>query len=154
MLRGDLQSHLMYFLYTWIQDSSWPIFCHFLSILLAGLCISRAVSSIEFVNKIIIPILLAIIVLSFYWALSLKYAEYGIKYLFTPDWGEHWYHGLFLKAVTQCIMMRNAICNRIARAFPAAFTIKYCANWPSSLMTNGKLFMWRDTTSQYTRPTQ
>ena len=46
------------------------------------------VSTIEPVNKVIVPTLLAIIVFSFYWALFLPYSADGIIYMFKPNWGK------------------------------------------------------------------
>ena len=37
---------------------------------------------------IIVPLLLLILVFSFYWSLTLKYASYGINHLFSPDWSK------------------------------------------------------------------
>ena len=70
-----------------LQDTKWPIFVHFLSLLFSGLAVAKAVSSIELVNKIVVPLLLIILTFSFCWSLSLEYASYGISFLFTPDWG-------------------------------------------------------------------
>ncbi|KAK3753539.1 hypothetical protein QZH41_018511, partial [Actinostola sp. cb2023] len=84
-----------------MEKSSWPIFCHFLSVLLASLSLAKAVTSIELINKIIIPLLLIILTFSFCWALSLKYASHGITYLFTPDWDEMKTPKLWIDAASQ-----------------------------------------------------
>ena len=55
--------------------------------LFSGIAVVKAASSIELVNKILVPLLLIIIVFTFSWSLSLNYASDGIKFLFTPDWG-------------------------------------------------------------------
>ena len=70
------------------QDSNWPVLCHGLAMLLATLSVSRGVSTIEPVNKVVVPILLFIIVFCFYWALFLPYAADGIIHMFSPSWGE------------------------------------------------------------------
>jgi SNF family Na+-dependent transporter len=69
-----------------LQGSNWPVLCHAVAILLASLSVSRGVSTIEPVNKVIVPVLLAIVVLCFYWAIFLPYAGNGIVHLFSPSW--------------------------------------------------------------------
>lgn len=64
------------------------MFFHGLAIIAAGLSVIRGVSTIEPVNKVIVPILLAIVTLSFYWALFLPWASEGIIHMFTPNWGK------------------------------------------------------------------
>ena len=49
-------------------------------------------TSIERVNNVMMPLLLLVLLVSFYWSLTLKYASHGIAYLFTPDWGELQYY--------------------------------------------------------------
>ena len=70
------------------QDGFWPIFFHCLCILLACLAISRGVSSIEPVNRIIVPTLLVIVIISFFYSLYLPYAGMGIIHMFSPDWSK------------------------------------------------------------------
>ena len=70
-----------------LQDSSWPVLFHGLAIIAASLSVIRGVATIEPVNKVIVPILLAIVVFSFYWALFLPYAADGIIHMFKPHWG-------------------------------------------------------------------
>ncbi|KAJ7361898.1 hypothetical protein OS493_014544 [Desmophyllum pertusum] len=70
-----------------LQNHEWlPVVLLFLSLLVAGFAVTRAVSSIERVNSVIMPLLLLVLAVSFYWSLALEYASYGITYLFTPDW--------------------------------------------------------------------
>ena len=71
-----------------IQDSSWPVLCHGVAMLFAMLSVSRGVSTIEPVNKVVVPILLFIIVFCFYWALFLPYSADGIIHMFSPSWSE------------------------------------------------------------------
>lgn len=71
-----------------MQDSNWPVFYHGISILLAGLSVLGGVTTIEAVNKVIVPILLGLVVFSFYWAIFLPYASEGITFMFSPSWGE------------------------------------------------------------------
>ncbi len=70
------------------QDSSWPILCHFLAIFASALSVSRGVSTIEPVNKVIVPVLLLIVVICFYWAIFLDYADRGIVHMFSPEWSK------------------------------------------------------------------
>lgn len=70
-----------------IQDSSWPVFFHGLAIFTASLSVIRGVATIEPVNKVIVPILLAIVVFSFYWGIFLNSAADGIIHMFRPNWG-------------------------------------------------------------------
>lgn len=72
----------------YIQDSSWPVLCHGVAMLFAMLSVSRGVSTIEPVNKVVVPILLFIIVFCFYWALFLPYSADGIIHMFSPSWSE------------------------------------------------------------------
>ena len=37
--------------------------------------------------QVIVPVLLAIVVLCFYWSIFLPYADRGIIHLFSPSWG-------------------------------------------------------------------
>lgn len=72
-----------------LQESQYlPVLLHFLSLLFTSLSLIRGVSSIEKVNRVIVPLLLLVLLVSFYWSLTLEYASYGITFLFTPDWGE------------------------------------------------------------------
>ena len=56
--------------------------------LLASLSVVRGVSTIEPMNKVVVPILLAIVLFSFYWAIFLPYANVGIEKFFSPNWGK------------------------------------------------------------------
>ena len=56
--------------------------------ILASLSVIRGVSTIEPINKIAVPILLAIVLFSFYWATFLPYAHVGIEKFFSPNWGK------------------------------------------------------------------
>lgn len=72
-----------------LQGHNWlPIALMLLSLLLAGFSVTRAVTSIERVNNVMMPLLLLVLLVSFYWSLTLKYASHGITYLFTPDWAQ------------------------------------------------------------------
>jgi len=71
-----------------LQDKLWPVPCHFLSVLIAAVSVSRGVSSIEPMNKVVVPALLILLLFSFYWGLFLPYAHIGIEHFFTPNWSE------------------------------------------------------------------
>lgn len=85
-----------------LQESQYlPVLLHFLSLLFTSLSLIRGVSSIEKVNRVIVPLLLLVLLVSFYWSLTLEYASYGITFLFTPDWGELSNLKLWVEAASQ-----------------------------------------------------
>ena len=53
----------------------------------AALSVSRGVATIEPVNKVIVPVLLLIVIFSFYWSLFLPFASEGITHMFSPSFG-------------------------------------------------------------------
>jgi NSS family neurotransmitter:Na+ symporter len=75
-------------LWSAFQNSSFPIIFHAIAMTIGGLAIFKGVSSIEKVNKILIPVLLGIVLLSVFRAVSLPGSLDGIAYLFTPDWSQ------------------------------------------------------------------
>ena len=83
------------------QNSSFPIFFHAIAMLVGGLAIYKGVSSIERVNKILIPVLLGIVVISVLRALTLPGSIDGITYLFTPDWSQLKRPGIWVDALAQ-----------------------------------------------------
>ena len=88
-MRLDTIKKCKLFLLFSLQGHDWlPVVLQFVSLLLAGFSVTRAVTSIERVNNVMMPLLLLVLSVSFYWSLTLKYASHGITYLFTPDWGE------------------------------------------------------------------
>ena len=62
------------------------MWCHLISMILASLSVVRGVSTIEPMNKVVVPILLEIILFNFYWAIFLPYADVGIEKFFSPNW--------------------------------------------------------------------
>ena len=88
---------------TWnhYQSGGFIYLFHFLAILLAALIIWKGVKSIENVNKILIPSLLVIVVLSVIRALTLPGSGAGIAYLFHPDWHQLANPKVWLAALTQ-----------------------------------------------------
>ena len=83
------------------QNSSFPIFFHAIAMLVGGLAIYKGVSSIERVNKILIPVLLGIVVISVLRAVTLPGSMDGITYLFTPDWSQLKRPGIWVDALAQ-----------------------------------------------------
>ena len=83
-------------------QSSWlPIVFHGVSMICAGFIILIGVKAIERVNKILIPILLLILLISFIRAVTLPGSWDGIQYLFTPDWSTLKNPNIWLEALTQ-----------------------------------------------------
>ncbi|MAC04068.1 MAG: sodium-dependent transporter [Balneola sp.] len=83
------------------QGSNWPILTHATVMLLGGYIVLKGIKSIEKVNKILIPSLLVVLVISLGKALTLEGSGIGIKYLFTPDWSDLTNPNLWLEALTQ-----------------------------------------------------
>ena len=69
----------------------------------SALSVSKGVSTIEPMNKVVVPILLGIVLFSVYWAIFLPYAQVGIEHYFTPNWG---------KVVTNA-MCEGSHCNHV-----------------------------------------
>lgn len=83
------------------QDSMWPLVTHTVALGVGCLAIWRGVSSIEKINKILIPSLLGVLILCLVRALSLDGASEGIAYLFTPDWSQLTNPKIWVEALTQ-----------------------------------------------------
>jgi NSS family neurotransmitter:Na+ symporter len=88
---------------TWdtYQNSNWPFLFHFLAVGLGALAIWKGISSIERVNKILIPVLLFIVIISVIRAVTLPGAVDGLKYLFKPEWSQLLLPETWLAALTQ-----------------------------------------------------
>ena len=88
---------------TWnnYQHSAWPFLTHILAIGLGALAIWKGIKSIERVNKILIPILLLIVILSVIRALTLPGAMDGVAYLFHPEWSQLKDPKIWIAALTQ-----------------------------------------------------
>ncbi len=88
---------------TWnnYQNSAWPFLFHILAIGFGALAIWKGVKSIELINKILIPTLLLIVILSVIRALTLPGALDGVAYLFRPQWSQLSDPKLWLSALTQ-----------------------------------------------------
>ena len=83
------------------QSGGWPLLFHALAMGLGGLAIRRGVSSIEKVNKVLIPSLLLIVIISVARAVTLPGAKEGIIYLFSPQWDQLLQPRIWLAALTQ-----------------------------------------------------
>jgi NSS family neurotransmitter:Na+ symporter len=88
---------------TWnnYQSGGWPLLFHAMAMGLGALVIWRGVTSIERVNKVLIPTLLCIVFLSVIRALTLPGAWDGVSYLFTPQWSQLGEPKIWLEALTQ-----------------------------------------------------
>ncbi|MCC5925270.1 MAG: sodium-dependent transporter [Bacteroidetes bacterium] len=83
-------------------QSGWlPLVFHALAMALAAAVVLNGVRAIERVNKVLIPVLLVILLISFVRAVSLPGSMDGIRYLFTPDWATLKKPELWLEALTQ-----------------------------------------------------
>lgn len=87
--------------WTGFQNSALPSVFHALMITLGGLIILRGVKSIERINKLLIPSLLLVLLVSLIKALTLPGSWAGVSYLFTPDWATLKEPGIWLEALTQ-----------------------------------------------------
>jgi neurotransmitter:Na+ symporter, NSS family len=83
------------------QSSYWPLLTHLIALGIGCLAILKGVSSIEKINKVLIPSLLAILVICLIRALTLENATAGIVYLFTPDWSALANPKIWIEALTQ-----------------------------------------------------
>ncbi len=83
------------------QSGGWPLLFHALAMGLGALAIWRGVTSIERVNKVLVPTLLAIMLLCVVRALTLPGAWEGVAYLFTPQWSQLARPTVWVEALTQ-----------------------------------------------------
>ena len=78
-----------------------PVLTHGVIMLLGGFVVVRGIKSIEKVNKILIPSLLVVLIISLVKSLTLEGSMQGIKYLFTPEWSTLSSPQIWLEALTQ-----------------------------------------------------
>jgi NSS family neurotransmitter:Na+ symporter len=83
------------------QSSGWPVVCHAVVMAFGALAIWKGITSIERVNRILIPTLLVIVLLAVVRSLTLPGAIDGVVYLFTPDWSQLTKPRIWLEALTQ-----------------------------------------------------
>lgn len=83
------------------HESGLPVLTHGIVMILGGFVIVKGIKSIEKVNKILIPSLLLVLLISLVKSLSLEGSMEGVKYLFTPDWSTLKSPQIWLEALTQ-----------------------------------------------------
>ncbi|KAL8558241.1 hypothetical protein ACOMHN_040939 [Nucella lapillus] len=83
------------------EDSYWPVLTHAIALCLAGLAVSRGVKTIEKVSMVLVPLFLLIILFTFVWGLTRQYADYGITFLFSPNWESLGEPRLWVDALSQ-----------------------------------------------------
>ncbi len=83
------------------QDSLLPYLFHAVVLVLGALIAWKGITSIEKVNKILMPTLLVIVVGSAIRAISLPGSGQGLAFIFTPDWGQLADPRIWLEALTQ-----------------------------------------------------
>jgi len=83
------------------QGSGWPLATHAAVVGFGAFAIWRGVRSIERVNKILIPTLLVIVLISVVRGLTLPGAWAGVTYLFTPAWAQLARPKIWMEALTQ-----------------------------------------------------
>jgi NSS family neurotransmitter:Na+ symporter len=88
-------------LWNQFQKSGFPILFHGVAMSIGGFAIYKGVTSIEKVNKFLIPTLLIIVLISVVRAITLPGSMAGITYLFTPEWSQLKDPRIWLEALTQ-----------------------------------------------------
>ena len=83
------------------QSGGGPLLFHAIAMGLGALAIGKGVKSIEKVNKVLVPTLLIIVVISVVRALMLPGAWDGVAYLFTPEWSQLSQPKIWIEALTQ-----------------------------------------------------
>ncbi|MFP4487663.1 MAG: sodium-dependent transporter [Bacteroidales bacterium] len=103
MLTNPLPSDFESAIIIWesYQGSVWPLLTHLIAVAFGALAIWKGINSIEKVNKILIPALLVIVILSVIRAITLPGSGEGLAYLFRPQWDQLGTPGIWLDALTQ-----------------------------------------------------
>jgi len=83
------------------QGSTLPIVFHGMAMLFGAVIVLKGVKSIEKANKILIPALFTIVLISVVRAVTLDGSWDGISFLFTPDWQTLSNPRIWLEALTQ-----------------------------------------------------
>ena len=83
------------------QSGGWPLLFHVLAMGGGVFVVARGISSIERVNKTLIPLLCLIVLVSVLRAVTLPGAGQGLAFLFTPQWDLLARPSLWLEALTQ-----------------------------------------------------
>ncbi|MEM7280380.1 MAG: sodium-dependent transporter [Pseudomonadota bacterium] len=83
------------------QSSGFPVMFHGIAMGLGAVVVWKGIKSIERANLVLIPVLLVIVLISVFRALTLDGSWAGVKFLFTPDWGTLANPRIWLEALTQ-----------------------------------------------------
>jgi NSS family neurotransmitter:Na+ symporter len=83
------------------QGGGFPVAFHALAMGLGAFVVWNGIRSIERANKVLIPALLLVVVISLVRTLTLDGSFEGIKFLFTPDWSTLAKPRIWLEALTQ-----------------------------------------------------
>ena len=83
------------------QSGGFPVGFHALAMGLGAIVVWNGIRSIERANRVLIPALLFIVVVSLVRTLTLDGASEGIAFLFTPDWSTLTKPQIWLEALTQ-----------------------------------------------------
>lgn len=83
------------------QGTAWPSIFHALMIGTGGYIVVKGISSIERINKVLIPSLLLVVVIAMVRAITLPGSFQGVEYLFTPDWSTLSQPTIWIEALTQ-----------------------------------------------------
>lgn len=102
-LTSDLPANMEQAGMVWdsFQGSVLPSVFHALMMGTGGVIVVKGISSIERINKILIPSLLLVVIISLVRAVMLPGSFQGIEYLFTPDWSTLSQPSVWLEALTQ-----------------------------------------------------
>ncbi|XP_038051650.1 uncharacterized sodium-dependent transporter HI_0736-like [Patiria miniata] len=95
----SVESNLIF--YNFVEDSWWPVLCHFVAILFGAVSVAWGVKSIELANCIIVPIFLLLLLFTFIWTMTLEYAGRGLQFMFSPDWAQFKEPRMWVDAITQ-----------------------------------------------------
>ncbi|XP_052765011.1 uncharacterized sodium-dependent transporter YhdH-like [Mya arenaria] len=83
------------------EDSRWPVLTHAIAVLLAGLCVTKGVKTIEKVSLVLVPVLLLVVMFNFVWSLTREFGDKGIEFLFTPHWKSFLEPRVWVDAISQ-----------------------------------------------------
>jgi NSS family neurotransmitter:Na+ symporter len=83
------------------QAGRLPLLFHAAAMGVGALAVRRGVASIERINRILVPALLLVVLVSVVRAVTLDGASTGIAYLFTPTWSQLGDPRVWLEALTQ-----------------------------------------------------
>ncbi len=83
------------------QAGGWPLLTHAVVMMIGGWAIWRGVASIEKINKVLIPLLFGIIIISVIRALTMHGAWDGVSFLFKTDWSQLTKPRIWMEALTQ-----------------------------------------------------